>query len=198
MSLSGVAKNWKGPFGLVEMADSTVVRVETETIDGGRLRVGYPVTFDLKEDSKKPIGINVTGEAVLAKGTVLTEEQQAEDKKKIEELKAKDKAQFDPIWDEVKELANGNKYQLARDLAKKLGIDIALNKDKRMDKGNSFTKGEFLAFYGEKEGEKKWNAAKKSNGKNGKKKSKRGGKKAADGEAPAETKEEKAVPKKEE
>eukprot|EP01059_Diplonema_ambulator_P013318 TRINITY_DN2384_c0_g1_i1.p1 TRINITY_DN2384_c0_g1~~TRINITY_DN2384_c0_g1_i1.p1 ORF type:complete len:216 (+),score=112.29 TRINITY_DN2384_c0_g1_i1:47-649(+) len=200
MSKTGIAKNWKGPFGLVEMEDGTVVRIETGAIDGGRLRVGYTVSFDLKDDSKKPIGVNVTGPAVLPKGTVLSEEEQAEDKKKIEELKSKDKAQFEPVWEAVQALTTGNKLQLARELAKKLDTDIVFNRDKRMDKGNAFTKGEFLAFYGEKEGEKKWAAAKKFNGKKSgsKKKSKKGKKEdEKEGDAEAEAEEPAAEEKKE-
>ena len=72
MAHTGTVISWSRAFGFVNMEDGTAVYINTEDIDGGRLRVGLSVSFD-KADGKdgRVKGINVSGEAVLAKGAEL-------------------------------------------------------------------------------------------------------------------------------
>ena len=74
MALSGTVQSWKGIFGFVDTEDGTSVYIHSTDMDGGRLRVGRTVKFDMeaiegREDRMK--GVNVTGEGVLAKGEKL-------------------------------------------------------------------------------------------------------------------------------
>ena len=72
MSKTGKVTSWKGPFGFAETEDGTSVYIHTSEIDGGRLRVGLEVKFDIEEGKEgKMKGTNVSGEAVTAKGAVL-------------------------------------------------------------------------------------------------------------------------------
>ena len=58
---------WKHDYGLVEMEDGTVVRIDKSEIKNGTLRVGRAISFD-KDDSEKPKGTNASGEAILEEG----------------------------------------------------------------------------------------------------------------------------------
>jgi len=178
MSKTGTVISWKKPYGFAETEDGEAVYIHTDEIDGGRLRVGLKVSFDIeagKDD--KPKGVNVTGEAVLAKDAELTEEQIAEDKERVKaqrkaqrekakERNAENAKELDAVWESAQQLSKKHQVSLMKKLMKANGVQEA--GEKRVDptqkagKGKSpqmFTRGEFLAFYGEKNGTAMWNQA---------------------------------------
>ena len=76
MALTGTVQSWKGPFGFAVTTGEkagTFVYIHSTDIDGGKLRVGRTVTFDLEpvDGHDRMKGVNVTGEGVLAKGEKL-------------------------------------------------------------------------------------------------------------------------------
>eukprot|EP01064_Diplonema_japonicum_P032338 TRINITY_DN604_c0_g1_i4.p1 TRINITY_DN604_c0_g1~~TRINITY_DN604_c0_g1_i4.p1 ORF type:complete len:193 (+),score=95.84 TRINITY_DN604_c0_g1_i4:235-813(+) len=182
MSQTGVVKSWRGAYGFAEVAEGPLVWIHTDEIDGGRLRVGLTVNFDIEEvegHEGRVKGTNVSGEAVLAKGVKLSDEEMEKEKERLnslrEEKKEKLQEEFAPVWDMVKDLGRNNKMHLLRELAKELkmmdSIDFKNGKssEKRADptqrNGKTYTKEEFMAFYGKKDGDRMWSAAKGSGGK---------------------------------
>eukprot|EP01059_Diplonema_ambulator_P012171 TRINITY_DN223_c0_g1_i1.p2 TRINITY_DN223_c0_g1~~TRINITY_DN223_c0_g1_i1.p2 ORF type:complete len:193 (+),score=114.00 TRINITY_DN223_c0_g1_i1:54-632(+) len=188
MSQTGTVKSWRGAYGFAEMKDGTLVYIHTDEIDGGRLRVGMTVSFDteaVEGHEGRVKGTNVSGEAVLAKGQKLSDEDMEKERERLKKLREEKKealeADFAPVWDTVKDLSRNNKMHMLRELAKELKMtDSILFKDeeKRADPtqrgGQTYTKEEFFAFYGKADGVRMWNAASKG----GKKGGKRGPKKA--------------------
>ncbi|KAJ9470891.1 hypothetical protein DIPPA_12097 [Diplonema papillatum] len=162
MSQTGIVTSWRGPFGFVELEDKTAVYVATEDIDGGRLRVGRTVTFDTEEGKEGKLkGVNVKGEGVLAKGTELSEEDKAEDRKKAQEFRESKtnaaKEEMQPVWDKVEKLALSNQVTLLKKLSSMNGGKLEAKYADPTQKGSKkFTKGEFLAFYGNEEGNQRW------------------------------------------
>jgi len=187
MSKTGTVISWKKPYGFAEVEDGEAVYIHTDEIDGGRLRVGLKVSFDIeagKDD--KPKGVNVTGEAVLAKDAELTEEQIAEDKervkaqRKVQREKAKERnaehaKDLEAVWATVEALNKKNQVFLMKKLMKAHSVQEAGEKraDPTAKAGKKspqmFTRGEFLAFYGEKNGAAMWD---QSGGKKNKKEKK--------------------------
>ncbi|KAJ9470890.1 hypothetical protein DIPPA_12052 [Diplonema papillatum] len=174
MSKTGKVKSWKKGYGFAEMKDGKLVFIHTDAIDGGRLRVGLPIKFDIEEvegHDGKVKGINVTGEAVLAKGAKLSDEEVEADKKRYEEIKAardaENQKEYDPVFKVVSKLSRRGKLALIDRLTAELELkDCVTYKnadDKRQDPTTRskarYTKGEFIAFYGKRDGEKMWNAA---------------------------------------
>eukprot|EP01059_Diplonema_ambulator_P012172 TRINITY_DN223_c0_g1_i2.p1 TRINITY_DN223_c0_g1~~TRINITY_DN223_c0_g1_i2.p1 ORF type:complete len:194 (+),score=114.38 TRINITY_DN223_c0_g1_i2:54-635(+) len=188
MSQTGTVKSWRGAYGFAEMKDGTLVYIHTDEIDGGRLRVGMTVSFDteaVEGHEGRVKGTNVSGEAVLAKGQKLSDEDMEKERERLKKLRDEKKeelqAEFAPVWDQVKDLPKNQKAHLVRELAKELGLKMQKPEgkvEKRADPtqrgGQTYTKEEFFAFYGKADGVRMWNAASKG----GKKGGKRGPRKA--------------------
>eukprot|EP01064_Diplonema_japonicum_P032337 TRINITY_DN604_c0_g1_i1.p1 TRINITY_DN604_c0_g1~~TRINITY_DN604_c0_g1_i1.p1 ORF type:complete len:200 (+),score=99.40 TRINITY_DN604_c0_g1_i1:59-601(+) len=175
MSQTGVVKSWRGAYGFAEVAEGPLVWIHTDEIDGGRLRVGLTVNFDIEEvegHEGRVKGTNVSGEAVLAKGVKLSDEEMEKEKERLnslrEEKKEKLQEEFAPVWDMVKDLGRSQKMHLVKQLAKELDVNVNRPDEKRADptqrNGKTYTKEEFMAFYGKKDGNRMWNAAKGGKG----------------------------------
>eukprot|EP01059_Diplonema_ambulator_P012173 TRINITY_DN223_c0_g1_i3.p2 TRINITY_DN223_c0_g1~~TRINITY_DN223_c0_g1_i3.p2 ORF type:complete len:180 (+),score=87.20 TRINITY_DN223_c0_g1_i3:775-1314(+) len=166
MSASGTVTSWRGPFGFVEMEDGTSIYIHTDEIEGGRLRVGMKVSFDVEDgkDGKKR-GTKVSGEAVVAKGQELSEEEKEQDKKRRQEMREKRadelKKEFDPVLEKVLALKHFQQAALLKKLVKELDGTIEQRRADPTQKksGKKYTRGEFIAFYGPKEGAVMWEAA---------------------------------------
>eukprot|EP01060_Flectonema_neradi_P032424 TRINITY_DN514_c12_g1_i1.p1 TRINITY_DN514_c12_g1~~TRINITY_DN514_c12_g1_i1.p1 ORF type:complete len:189 (+),score=51.20 TRINITY_DN514_c12_g1_i1:54-620(+) len=186
MSKSGKVISWRGPFGFAEMENGNLVYIHTSEIDEGKLRIGLTVNFDTEEvdgHGGKLKGTNVSGEAVLAKGAKLTDEERAADKERIgaikEASKEANKKDFDPVFEKVSKLNKHNKVQLVHRLIKDLGLgSLEKPQEKRRDPtqagGATYTKAEFIEFYGPKKGINMWNLSSgKKGGKRAPKKTKK-------------------------
>eukprot|EP01059_Diplonema_ambulator_P012174 TRINITY_DN223_c0_g1_i4.p1 TRINITY_DN223_c0_g1~~TRINITY_DN223_c0_g1_i4.p1 ORF type:complete len:183 (+),score=92.76 TRINITY_DN223_c0_g1_i4:54-602(+) len=173
MSQTGTVKSWRGAYGFAEMKDGTLVYIHTDEIDGGRLRVGMTVSFDteaVEGHEGRVKGTNVSGEAVLAKGQKLSDEDMEKERERLKKLRDEKKeelqAEYAPVWDKVKDLSRNNKVHLVRQLAAELNMMDCVefkNDDRRPDPtqrgGPSYTKDEFFAFYGRREGLRMWDLA---------------------------------------
>eukprot|EP01064_Diplonema_japonicum_P037917 TRINITY_DN9028_c0_g1_i1.p1 TRINITY_DN9028_c0_g1~~TRINITY_DN9028_c0_g1_i1.p1 ORF type:complete len:180 (+),score=80.16 TRINITY_DN9028_c0_g1_i1:52-591(+) len=166
MSQSGKVTSWRGPFGFAEMEDGTSIYIHTDEIDGGRLRVGLTVNFDVEEGKEgKKKGTNVSGDAVVKKGVELSEEEKEADKARRQEMRGQRaetlKAEYQPVYDKVVALKNFQQVALLKKLVKELDGTIEQKRADPTQKkgGKKFTKGEFVAFYGAKEGSAMWEAA---------------------------------------
>ena len=103
-----------------------------------------------------------------------SDEDRAADKERLSAMKdankEANKAEFDPVFEEVSKLNKHNKVHLVHTLIKELNLG-ALEKpqEKRRDPtqrgGVSYSKTEFVAFYGAKEGTRMWNLSGKKGSK---------------------------------
>ncbi|KAJ9458889.1 hypothetical protein DIPPA_03000 [Diplonema papillatum] len=174
MSKTGTVKSWKMAYGFAETDDGTLVWIHTSEIDGGRLRVGRKVSFDteaVEGHNGRLKGTNVSGEAVLKKGERLSDEDFESDKKLREELRdariGENKKEFDPVYSVVSKMKRPNKMMLIKELTKELKLDDRVvmngNGSRRPDpttrSKKTYSKPEFIAFYGQRDGEKMWNLA---------------------------------------
>ena len=87
--------------------------------------------------------------------------------------KEANKAEFEPVFEKVSAMNKHNKVQLVHTLIKELNLgNLDQPQERRRDPtqrgGSAYSKSEFIAFYGPKEGTKMWNLS-------GKKVSKRRG-----------------------
>eukprot|EP01061_Rhynchopus_euleeides_P022777 TRINITY_DN371_c1_g1_i1.p2 TRINITY_DN371_c1_g1~~TRINITY_DN371_c1_g1_i1.p2 ORF type:complete len:195 (+),score=97.23 TRINITY_DN371_c1_g1_i1:124-708(+) len=179
MSLTGTVKSWNGKYGFVETKEGTLAYVHTSEIDGGKLRIGRTVKLDteaVEGHDGRVKGVNVAGEGVLAKGEKLGEDDLEADKKLRSEVreefkKTKDE-EYEPVRAQVDTLSKANQVRLVRELSKELKLDAPAPKaakqakadnERRQDPtqrgGPGFTKLEFVAFYGQKDGLRMWEVA---------------------------------------
>eukprot|EP01061_Rhynchopus_euleeides_P032372 TRINITY_DN53790_c0_g1_i1.p2 TRINITY_DN53790_c0_g1~~TRINITY_DN53790_c0_g1_i1.p2 ORF type:complete len:210 (+),score=105.60 TRINITY_DN53790_c0_g1_i1:49-630(+) len=191
MALTGTVTSWKGPYGFAETDDGKLVYIHSTEIEGGKLRVGRKITFDTEEvdgHAERVKGVNVSGKGVLPKGEKLSDDEFAEDRKLLEEMreaaKGKNKEEYVPVKTLVDELNRSNKVHLVRELIKELKLQdsIRYKEEKRQDPtlrgGPKYTKAEFLAFYGPVDGQRMWQVAGQLGKKGGKgKKATKGSKK---------------------
>lgn len=180
MAKSGTVISWKKPYGFVETDDGETVYINTSEIDGGRLRVGLTVNFDIEAGKDgKPKGVNVSGPAVLPTGTELSEEEIAADKERMkaqrDAAKKKRTDELDSLWEQVEKASRKNQSAILSRLMKLLEVEKAeekradpTQKDGKKGKGPQlYSKGEFIAFYGKTQGLEMWDVAggKKKGGK---------------------------------
>ena len=232
MSHTGQVRSWRGTYGFAEAEDTTMVYIHSSEIEGGRLRVGREVRFDIEKVEGHPDrvkGVNVSGEAVLAKGVKLvclfarssrggprkrrrkkqkkptsgkqqiskqqTENEFSEDRGLRDELKTQrrtaNQEELGPVKEKVDQMCRNNKYaastisvrklqaelshhthshrvHLVRELVKELKLEDMVTYKKEREETRTdpthrssqrYTKGEFIAFYGPRDGERMWNVA---------------------------------------
>eukprot|EP01061_Rhynchopus_euleeides_P039629 TRINITY_DN67995_c0_g1_i1.p2 TRINITY_DN67995_c0_g1~~TRINITY_DN67995_c0_g1_i1.p2 ORF type:complete len:185 (+),score=98.63 TRINITY_DN67995_c0_g1_i1:57-611(+) len=165
MAHTGTVISWSRAFGFASMEDGTAVYIHTDDIEGGRLRVGLSVKFDTTDGKDGKIrGTNISGEAVLAKGTELSDEEKAADRERMKEIREKNKDRNAKELEEILAKVNALSGRNQRAIMTKLAEEFSLGKEERRQdhtdsKNRAFTKGEFIAFYGQKDGEKRWSAA---------------------------------------
>eukprot|EP00754_Rhynchopus_humris_P004215 Rhum_TRINITY_DN12158_c0_g1::Rhum_TRINITY_DN12158_c0_g1_i1::g.49678::m.49678 len=175
MSHTGQVRSWRGTYGFAEAEDATMVYIHSSEIEGGRLRVGREVRFDIEKVEGHPDrvkGVNVSGEAVLAKGVKLTENEFSEDRGLRDELKTQRRAanqeELGPVKEKVDQMCRNNKVHLVRELVKELKLEDMVTYKKEREETRTdpthrssqrYTKGEFIAFYGPRDGERMWNVA---------------------------------------